>query len=72
VSAGRRAVSSIESFSMKNQTIIDFDDNEPIYDAHAALVAIYRNPRLPIRQRLAAAAEAIGYEKLPVGDAQPN
>lgn len=31
--------------------------------AHDMLVSIYQNPGLPIRQRLRAAAAAIGYEK---------
>jgi len=31
--------------------------------AYETLVAIYRNPALPLRQRIRAAAAAIGYEK---------
>jgi hypothetical protein len=31
--------------------------------AYATLVAIYQNPSLPLRQRIRAAAAAIGYEK---------
>ena len=31
--------------------------------AHATLVAIYQNQALPLRQRIKAAAAAIGYEK---------
>jgi hypothetical protein len=32
-------------------------------DAHAYLMAVYKNPSLPTKDRLAAATAAIGYEK---------
>ena len=32
-------------------------------DAHAFLMAIYKNPSVPLRERIDAAGKAIGYEK---------
>ena len=36
-------------------------------DAHAYLMTVYKNPALPVKDRLAAATAAIGYEKPKLG-----
>lgn len=64
--AGSKSTKTVERLKKVEQVMKSVDDALPDAfkgDAHAFLIAVYKDQTNPIKDRLAAATAAIGYEK---------